>query len=65
MFKPSIMEDVFKFRNLTYNFRNAETLTRSNGNSVKYGTQTVISLCAKIWKILPTDYKEPRLTENS
>ena len=28
MFKPSIMEDVFKFRNLTYNFRNAETLSR-------------------------------------
>ena len=28
-FKPIIMEDVFKFKNLTYNFRNAETLNRS------------------------------------
>ena len=28
MFKRSIMEDVFKFRKLTYNFRNAETLNR-------------------------------------
>ena len=34
-FKPVIMEDVFKFKNLTYNFRNAETLNRSNVNSVK------------------------------
>ena len=53
------MEDVFKFKNLVYNFRNAETLNRSNANSVKYGTETITSLGAKIWKILPNDYKEP------
>ena len=52
-----IMEDVFKFKNLAYNFRNAETLNRSNLNSVNYGTETVTSLGAKIWKILPNDYK--------
>ena len=52
------MEDVFKFKNLTYNFRNAETFNRSNVNSVKYGTETITSLGAKIWKILPNDYKE-------
>ena len=51
------MEDVFKFKNLAYNFRNVETLNRSNLNSVKYGTKTVTSLGAKIWKILPNDYK--------
>ena len=51
------MEDVFKFKNLAYNFRNAETLNRSNLNSVNYGTETVTSLGAKIWKILPNDYK--------
>ena len=55
---PVIMEDVFKFKNLTYNFRNAETFNRSNVNSVKYGTETITSLGAKIWKILPNDYKE-------
>ena len=55
---PVIMEDVFKFKNLTYNFRNAETLNRSNVNSVKYGTETITSLGAKIWKILSNDYKE-------
>ena len=54
---PAIMEDVFKFKNLTYNFRNAETFNRSNVNSVKYGTETITSLGAKIWKILPHDYK--------
>ena len=57
--KPVIMEDVFEFKNLTYNFRNVETLKRSNMNSVKYGTEAITSLGAKIWKILPNDYKEP------
>ena len=52
------MEDVFKFKNLTYNFRNAETLNRTIVNSVKYGTETITSLDAKIWKIFPNDYKE-------
>ena len=46
------------FKNLAYNFRNAETLNRSNVSSVKYGTETITSLGAKIWKILPNDYKE-------
>ena len=47
------MEDVFKLKNLIFNFRNAETLSRRNVNSVKYGTETITSLSAKIWKILP------------
>ena len=34
------------------------TLNRSNVSSVKYGTETITSLGAKIWKILPNDYKE-------
>ena len=45
---PVIMEDVFKFKNLAYNFRNAETLNRSNVNSVKYGPEPITSLGAKI-----------------
>ena len=52
------MEDVFNFKNLAYNFRNAETLNRSNVSSAKYGTDTITSLGAKIWKILPNVYKE-------
>ena len=52
------MEDVFNFKNLAYNFRNAETLNRSSVSSVKYGTETITSLDAKIWKILPNGYKE-------
>ena len=55
---PVIMEDVFNFKNLRYNFRNAETLNRSNVSSVKYGTETITSLGDKIWKILPNEYKE-------
>ena len=52
------MEDVFKFKNLTYNFLNAETLNRNNVNSVKYEkTEKTTSLSAKILKILPNDYK--------
>ena len=41
---PVIMKDVFKFKNLAYNFRNAETISRSNVNSVKYGTEAITSL---------------------
>ena len=52
------MEDVFKFKNLAYNFQNAENLNRSNVNSVKYGTEAITSLGAKIWKISPNDCKE-------
>ena len=52
------MEDVFNFKNLAYIFGNAETLNRSIVTSVKYGTETIPSLGAKIWKILPNDYKE-------
>ena len=55
---PVLMEDVFNFKNLPYNFRNAETLNRSNVSSVKYGTETITSLGDKIWKILPNEYKE-------
>ena len=32
-------------------------LNRSNFNSVKYGTETITSSSAKIWKILPNNYK--------
>ena len=59
------MEDVFKFENLAYSFRNAGTLNRSNVNSVKYGTETITSLGAKIWKILLNDYKELRSLSTS
>ena len=52
---PIIMEDVFKLKNSIYNFRNAETLSRRNVNSVEYGTETITSLSAKIWKTLPND----------
>ena len=55
---PVIMEIIFKFKNLMYNFRNAEALNRSSVNSVKYGTETITPSGAKIWKILPNNYKE-------
>ena len=55
---PVIMEDVFNFKNLAYNFRNVETLNRSNVSSVKYGTEIITSFGTKIWKILPNNYKE-------
>ena len=55
---PLIVEAVLKFRNLTYNFRNAEILNRNSVNSVRYGTATNTCLSAKIQKILLNDYKE-------
>ena len=56
--KPVIVEDVFKCKNVTYNFQNVETLNRTNVNSVKYGTETITSLGAKTCKILRNDCKE-------
>ena len=55
--KPVIMEDVFKFKHLTNNFQNAETLNRSNVNSHKYRTETNTSSGGNI---LPNDYKALR-----
>ena len=55
--RPVIMDDVFNFKNLAYNFQNAESLNRSNVSCVKYGTETITSLGVKIWKIVPNDYK--------
>ena len=54
----AIIEDVFKFKNLTYNFRNAETHNRSKVNSNKYKTEGITFLGAKIWKVLPNNYEE-------
>ena len=55
---PLTTNDVFNFKYLAYNFRNAETLNRSNVCSIKYGTETITFLGAKNWKSLPNDYKE-------
>ena len=52
------LNPVIMFKYLAYTFRNAETLNRSNVNSVKYETEKITSLVAKILKILPKDYKE-------
>ena len=42
----------FQIKNPTHDFQNAETLNRSNVNSVNYGTLTITSLGAKVLKIL-------------
>ena len=55
---PVMMEDVSKFKSLAYIYRNAETLNRSNVNSVKYGTETITFFGAKTWKILPNVCKK-------
>ena len=50
------LKDIIKdFKNLALKI---QTFNRSNVSSVKYGTETITSLGAKIWKILPNDYKE-------
>ena len=55
---PETMEEVFKFKNSAYHFRNAETLSRGNVNSVKYGFETITSVAAKISKMLLNEYNE-------
>ena len=54
---PVIMEEVFKSNNFIYNFLKCEN-SQQNVDSVKYGSKTITSLGARIWKILPSYYKE-------
>ena len=55
---PEIMQEVFKFNEHNYGFRSATELVRTNMKTVKYGTETVTNLGAKIWDLVPSEYKE-------
>ena len=55
---PKIMEEIFAFKNVDYDLRNNTSLKIGNLKTVYYGTESLINLGAKIWNLLPNEYKE-------
>ena len=53
-----IMEEIFTFKNVDYNLRNNSSLKIGNLKTVYYGTESLTNLGAKIWNLLPNEYKE-------
>ena len=55
---PKIMEEIFTFKNMDYNLQNDTSLKIGNLKTVYYGTEFLTNLGAKIWNLLPNEYKE-------
>ena len=53
-----IMEEIFTFKNVDYDLRNNTSLKIGNLKTVYYGTESLTNLGAKIWNLLPNEYKE-------
>ena len=55
---PELINDIFKKRNVTYNFRKNSTFETRNIKSVYYGSETISFIGPKIWKRLPSNIKD-------
>ena len=55
---PTIMEEIFTFKKVDCNLRNNTSLKIGNLETVSYGTESLTNLGAKIWNLLPNEYKE-------
>ena len=55
---PKIMGEIFTFKNVDYDLRNNTSLKIGNLKTVYYGTESLTNLGAKIWNLLPNEYKE-------
>ena len=55
---PELMNNIFKKRNVTYNFRKNSTFETRNINSVYYGSQTISFLGPEVWELLPSNIKD-------
>ena len=52
------MEEIFTFKNVDYSLRNNTSLKKGHLKIVYYETESFISLDAKIWNLLPNEFKE-------
>ena len=50
---PELMNDIFHFMEIPYNLRNDYTLKRKQDHTVYHGSDSLSSLAAKLWEILP------------
>ena len=48
------IKDLFEIKNNKYYFQRDVGLQRRNVNTVLYGTETITSLGAQIWNLVPT-----------
>ena len=55
---PERMNDIFKKRNVTYNFRKNSTVETRNIKSIYYGSETIPFKSPKIWELLPSSIKD-------
>ena len=55
---PKIMEEIFTFKNVDYDIRNNTSLKIGNLKTVYYGREFLTNLGARIWNLLPSEYKE-------
>ena len=55
---PELINDIFKKRNVTYNFRKNSTFETRNIKSVYYGSETISFIGPKIWELLPSNIKD-------
>ena len=55
---PELINDIFKKRNVTYNFRKNSTFETRNIKSVYYGSETISFIGPKIWELLPSNIND-------
>ena len=55
---PKIMEEIFTFKNVDYDLRNNTSLKIGNLKTVYYETESLTNFGAKIWNLLPNEYKK-------
>ena len=59
-----LTEDIFHFVNKPYDLRNNRILFRKRNRTVFYGTESLPSLAARIWELIPQSLKnETELSE--
>ena len=55
---PELINDIFKKRNVTCNFRKNSTFETRNLKRVYYGSETISFIGPKIWELLPSNIKD-------
>ena len=54
---PTLMSEIFQFRNINYHLWDGNTLISNNIKTVNYGSGTVSDMAPKILRQIPEDIK--------
>ena len=55
---PEVVNSLLEFTNKNYNLRNASILKRNRYFTVHHGSENLVSLALKIWKLVPDSIRE-------